>query len=49
MKDTYEAKNAENALETYEWDDVWFDRAEDSSLPRVLILGDSISRGCPHA
>lgn len=48
MKDTYETKNAENALETYEWDDVWFDHAEDSSLPRALILGDSISRGCRH-
>jgi lysophospholipase L1-like esterase len=31
--------------ETYEWSNNWWDHAEDASLPRVLLIGDSISCG----
>ena len=32
-------------LETYEWDNTWWEHASDASLPRVLIVGDSITCG----
>ena len=45
MPMTYE-ENARNIpLETYEWDDIWYDHAPDDKLPRVMLVGDSISRG----
>ncbi len=32
--------------EKYEWADFWWNDAHDSSKPRVLIVGDSITNGC---
>lgn len=32
-------------LETYEWDNVWWERNRDLEHPRVMYLGDSISCG----
>lgn len=38
--------NGQNyVLETYEWDNTWWEHASDASLPRVLIVGDSITCG----
>lgn len=34
--------------ETYEWDNVWIDHAEDLARHRVLYIGDSISCGSRH-
>lgn len=31
--------------EKYEWANVWWDCADDTTLPRVLLIGDSISCG----
>ena len=31
--------------ETYEWDDIWYERTHDADKKRVLYVGDSISRG----
>ena len=31
--------------ETFEWTNIWYDHADDESLPRVLLIGDSISVG----
>jgi hypothetical protein len=31
--------------EKFEWSDIWWDCADDPSLPRVLLIGDSISCG----
>lgn len=42
---TYETKNANSALETYEWDNPWWEHTENTASPRVLYIGDSISRG----
>ena len=35
--------NASVPLETYEWDDIWFDHATDKVQKRVVVFGDSIS------
>ena len=35
--------NATVPLETYEWDDIWFDHATDTQQKRVVVFGDSIS------
>ena len=35
--------NAIVPLETYEWDDIWFDHATDEVQKRVVVFGDSIS------
>lgn len=35
--------NASVPLETYEWDDIWFDHATDAQRNRVVVFGDSIS------
>ena len=40
---TYEEKNGQSALETYEWDRTWIDQANDRETARVLYVGDSIS------
>lgn len=47
---TNTAYQAENRplYETYEWDNVWIDHAEDLSRRRVLYIGDSISCGSRH-
>lgn len=42
---TYEKKQQTSGLETYEWDNVWWEQAPDKSKERVLYIGDSISCG----
>ncbi len=42
---TYEKKDTNFELETFEWDNVWLDHITDPTLPRVLYIGDSISCG----
>lgn len=42
---TYEEKSDTVGLETFEWDNVWWDHPSDTTTPRVLYIGDSIS--CP--
>ncbi len=32
-------------LEEYEWDDLWWERNDDTTHPRLMYVGDSISRG----
>lgn len=43
--DTFEYTERKQKLETYEWDDMWLEYANDSDTYRVLYIGDSISRG----
>lgn len=45
MSDTFERKNRNEKLETYEWDDIWFEQANSECRNRVLYIGDSISCG----
>jgi hypothetical protein len=40
---TYEFENRIDKLETYEWDNVWWEHADEEGTPRVLYIGDSIS------
>ncbi len=40
---TYEYEKRSNAIETYEWDNVWWEHADTDGVPRVLYIGDSIS------
>lgn len=40
---TYEAKDSKTIYETYEWDNVWLEHADDKETKRVLYIGDSIS------
>ena len=42
---TYEAKDINTPLETYEWDNVWYEHTEREDADRVLYIGDSISCG----
>ena len=42
-KYTYEANNPQTRLETYEWDRMWVEKANDVDTHRVLYIGDSIS------
>ncbi len=42
---TYEKEDRSQQLETYEWDNVWWEQASDTKKPRVLYIGDSISCG----
>ena len=42
---TYEWNKPDTELETYEWDNVWIDQANDRETKRVLYIGDSISCG----
>lgn len=44
--DTFEAEN-KNKLETYEWDDMWWDNSGEEDT-HILVIGDSISRGYRH-
>lgn len=44
---TFEAES-KTPLETYEWDNVWFEHANDPEHLRVLYIGDSISCGTRH-
>lgn len=40
---TYEFNNRSQALEQFEWDNVWWECADTTGVPRVLYIGDSIS------
>jgi hypothetical protein len=40
---TYQKELTASQLETYEWDNNWLEHCEDTSTPRVLYIGDSIS------
>ncbi len=40
---TYERRENNSKLETYEWDRTWIDNADDNKRTRVLYVGDSIS------
>lgn len=42
---TYERENSTEKLETYEWDNIWFEQTHSNTPKRVLYLGDSISCG----
>ena len=42
---TYESKDIKTPLETYEWDNVWFEHTERTDADRVAYIGDSISCG----
>lgn len=42
---TYEREDKKDILETYEWDNVWIEHANDKCHTRVLYIGDSISCG----
>ena len=48
-KFTYESGNRTNALEAYEWDNVWWEQTENQTAKRILYIGDSISCGTRHA
>lgn len=43
--DAAEPKTAAPALESIEWCDIWISQANETNLPRVLLVGDSITRG----
>src|SRR2546426_6470056 len=40
-----EPKTAIPSLESIEWCDIWISHANETNLPRVLLIGDSITRG----
>ena len=42
---TYEKENNNSPLETYEWDNVWWEHTENTTAKRVAYIGDSISCG----
>lgn len=42
---TYETENTTSELETFEWDNPWWEQASDTKKTRVLYIGDSISYG----
>lgn len=43
---TYQSENTKEALEIYEWDNIWWEYANDKEgKERILIIGDSISCG----
>jgi lysophospholipase L1-like esterase len=39
------ADNSSSARESIEWCDLWISHANETNLPRVLLIGDSITRG----
>lgn len=45
MEFTYETNDNKTVYETYEWDNVWIEQANDNKSERVLYIGDSISCG----
>ena len=47
--ETYEFGVVSTHLETYEWDDIWWDHPEERDAKRILIIGDSISCGYRRA
>lgn len=42
---TYETENRSNKYETYEWDSIWIEHANEIDRKRVAYIGDSISVG----
>lgn len=42
---TYETENRASKYETYEWDNVWIEHANETGRKRVAYIGDSISVG----
>ena len=42
---TYEKQNNNSNLETFEWDNVWWEHTENTTAKRVAYIGDSISCG----
>lgn len=40
-----EEQRKDQVLETYEWDNVWWEHASDTEKKRVLLVGDSITVG----
>ncbi len=42
---TYQKEDTVCVLETFEWDNVWHEHSTDPTLPRALLIGDSISCG----
>lgn len=40
---TYESMDRNVPLETYEWDNIWIEHADEPDRTRVLYIGDSIS------
>ena len=44
-RDTFESESKAEIFEKYEWDDLWFQDANDRDVKRVLLIGDSITRG----
>lgn len=40
---TYEYEKRKTPLETYEWDNVWWEHTENGEADRILYIGDSIS------
>lgn len=42
---TYETNDTSKKLETFEWDNVWWEQTADETSKRILYIGDSISCG----
>ena len=45
---TYETNDTLRKLETYEWDNVWWEQTANETAKRILYIGDSISCGARH-
>ncbi|MBE6590767.1 MAG: SGNH/GDSL hydrolase family protein [Ruminococcaceae bacterium] len=44
-QDTYQFDKKTSKLETFEWDDIWFEKTSATPEMRIAYIGDSISRG----
>lgn len=42
---TYEKNDTQRKLETFEWDNVWWEQTASKTAKRILYIGDSISCG----
>lgn len=45
MSFTYESEDRNTPLETFEWDNVWWDNSKGETTRRFCVVGDSISCG----
>ena len=45
---TYETSDTSRNLETFEWDNVWWEQTANETSKRILYIGDSISCGTRH-
>lgn len=45
---TFETNETKEIYETYEWDNIWIEHANDRGADRVFYIGDSISCGIRH-